>query len=85
MITNGLNAGGFRMISASQLMEAQAKAKDRAAAVGLFSEMLTAFPAAPNSEDVLYLLQQTHQIAPLNRPLALEAVDRALSAATSTK
>jgi hypothetical protein len=85
MISKGLQSGGFRSGSASKLLE-DSKTADPAAAVALFSEILGAFPAqSPVERDVSYLLDCTKQIAALNRPLALEAIDRALSAATSQK
>jgi hypothetical protein len=83
IITKGLGAGAFRLVSASQLLE-DLKTKDPEAATTLFSEILAAFPVeSPGSADVLYLLQQTRQITALNRQLAIEAIDKALRAATS--
>jgi len=85
MISKGLAAGGFRSGSAAKLL-ADSKAADPAGAVALFSEILGAFPAqSPVERDVSYLLDCTKQIAALNLPLAVEAIDRALSAATSQK
>ncbi|HYL74204.1 MAG TPA: hypothetical protein VEU96_08355 [Bryobacteraceae bacterium] len=83
MIYHGLAAGAFRMTSASRQLE-DWKAKDPEAATALFAEMLGAFPVeSPHSEDVLYLLQQTKQVLKLNRALSVQAIDKALSAATS--
>jgi hypothetical protein len=83
IVSKGLAAGGFRMVSASRLVEDQIKSKPESAAA-LFSEILGAFPSeSPTSEDVLYLLQQTRIIAPGNRALAIEAIDKALGAATT--
>jgi len=83
IVSKGLAAGGFRLTSASRLLEDQIK-KSPESATALFSEILGAFPAAsPGSEDVLYLLQATRNIAVVNRPLAIEAIEKALSAATS--
>ncbi len=84
IVSKGLAAGGFRMVSASRLIEDQIKSKPESA-TALFAEVLGAFPSeAPSSEDVLYLLQQTRTIAATNRALAIEAIDKALSAATKT-
>jgi hypothetical protein len=83
MIHHGLQADGFRMTAASRQLETWAKS-DPEAATALFAEILGAFPAEkPYSEDVQYLLEQTRQIAKLNRPLAVRAIDQALSAATA--
>jgi hypothetical protein len=83
IISDGLSAGAFRMTSAARFVEDQIK-KNPAAATGLFTEILGAFPnESASSEDVLYLLQSARNIAPQNRALAVEAIDKALSAATS--
>jgi hypothetical protein len=83
MITKGLGAGAFRMASASQQLE-EWKSKDGQAATVLFAEILGAFPVqSPSSADVLYLLQQTKQALGLSRPLVIQGIDKALSAATS--
>lgn len=83
MIHHGLAAGAFRMTSASRKLE-DWKTKDPEAATGLFVEMLGAFPVeSPHSADVLYLLDQTKQVLKLNRALSIQAIDKALSAATS--
>ncbi len=83
MVSKGLRAGGFRMVSAARML-AELKSKDTERATALFAEILGAFPAeSPRSEDVKYLLEQTRQIVGLNRLLALEAIDKALNAATS--
>jgi hypothetical protein len=83
MIHHGLAAGAFRMTSASRQLE-DWRAKDPEAATGLFAEMLGAFPVeSPHSEDVFYLLDQTTKILKLNRALSVQAIDKALSAATS--
>ena len=85
MISSGLQAGGFRSQSAARALD-ESKTADPAAAVALFSEILGAFPAqSPSDEDVYYLLACTKEIAGLNRPLAVEAIDKALSAARSQK
>ncbi|MBZ5609971.1 MAG: hypothetical protein LAP38_17050 [Acidobacteriia bacterium] len=85
MVTNGLRAGAFRLVSASRILEDLSQ-KDRQAAAELFSEILAAFPAASYfPEDVLYLLEQSKQIAAFNRPLAIEAIDKAVGAATSQR
>ena len=83
IVTRGLAAGGFQMQSAWRLLEAQIKTNPEGA-TALFSEMVGAFPSeSPGSEDVLYLLQETRNIAKVNRTLAIEAIDKAVSAATS--
>jgi hypothetical protein len=83
IVSKGLAAGAFQMIGASRLLEDQVK-KSPESATALFSELLGAFPSeSPSSEDVLYLLQQTRNVAVLNRALAIEAIDKALSAAAS--
>jgi hypothetical protein len=83
IVSKGLAAGGFRLTSASRLLEEQVK-KSPESAAALFSEILGAFPAeSPGAEDVLYLLQVTRNIVAVNRPLAIEAIDKALSAAAS--
>jgi hypothetical protein len=85
MISKGLQAGGFRSGSAAQIL-ALSRDANPAAAVEMFSEILGAFPAqSPGEKDVYYLLECTKQVAGLNRPLAVQAIDRALSAATSEK
>lgn len=85
MISRGLQAGGFRSNSAAKLLD-DSKKTDAPAAVALFSEILGAFPAQSAYEaDIHFLLACTRQIAPLNRPLAVEALDRALNEATSKK
>jgi hypothetical protein len=84
MISKGLQAGGFRSSSAAKKLD-ESKT-DPPAAVAMFSEILGAFPAqSPNEHDVYYLLDRTKDVAGLNRPLAVEAIDQALSAATSEK
>ena len=83
MIHHGLAAGAFRMVSASLQLE-EWKTKNPEAATGLFAEMLGAFPVeSPHAEDVAYLLDQTKKIVRLSRPLAVQAIDKALSASTS--
>ncbi len=83
IVSRGLAAGAFRMNSASRLVEDQIKSSPEGA-TAMFSEILGAFPIeSPSSEDVLYLLQETRNIAKLNRALAIEAIDKALSAAVS--
>jgi len=83
IVSKGFAAGAFQMIGASRLLEEQVK-KSPESATALFSEMLGAFPAeSQSSEDVLYLLQQTRAVAAVNRALAIEAIDKALSAAAS--
>lgn len=83
MIHHGLAAGAFRMTSASRQLE-DWKTKDPEAATALFAEMLGAFPLeSPHSEDLFYLLDQTKQMLKLNRALSVQAIDKALSAATS--
>ena len=85
MISKGLQAGGFRSASAAKLLE-DSKTADAPAAIALFSEILGAFPVqSPQGSDIVFLLACTRQIEPLNRPLGLEALDRALSAAMSQK
>lgn len=83
MISKGLAEGALRMVSASRLLDSL-KAHDSEAATSLFAEMLAAFPAdSPASGDVLYLVHETSKIVPLSRPLAFEAIDQELRAATS--
>jgi hypothetical protein len=83
IVSKGLAAGAFRLTSASRLLEDQIK-KSPESATALFAELLGAFPIeSPSSEDVLYLLQETRNFAMVNRPLAIEAINRALSAAAS--
>jgi hypothetical protein len=83
MITKGLGAGAFRMESASRKLE-ELKTTDAQAATVLFAEILGAFPVqSPSSADVLYLLQQTKLALGLSRPLVIQGIDKALSAATS--
>jgi hypothetical protein len=85
MITKGLQSGGFRSGSALRKLE-ESKTADPSGAVALFSEILGAFPTqSPGERDVYYLLECTKQISGLNRPLAVEAIDKALSAANSQK
>ena len=85
MITRGLQSGGFRSASAAKKLE-ESKTTDTSAAVALFAEMLGAFPTqSPDEKDVYYLLDCTKQVAGLNRALAVEAIDKALSAANSEK
>src|SRR5882724_6815116 len=85
MISKGLQAGGFRSQSAARSLEGS-KTSDPAAAVALFSEILGAFPVqSPSDEDVYYLLACTKDIVALSRPLAVEAMNKALSAAGSQK
>ena len=83
IIHHGLAAGAFRMVSASRQLE-DWKSKDQEAARGLFSEMLGAFPVeSPHAEDVLYLLYQTRKILTLSRALAVQGIDKSLSATNS--
>lgn len=85
MISRGLQAGGFRSASARKKLE-DWKAAKPAAAVEMFSEILGAFPAQSAGEkDVYYLLDCTRQVAGVNRPLAVQAIDQALSTAISGK
>jgi hypothetical protein len=84
-ISKGLAAGGFRSGSAEQMLQ-NLKTSDPAGAVELFSEILSAFPAqSANEQDFYYLLECTKAIEGLNRPLAVEAIDKALRAAVSQK
>ena len=79
MISKGLEAGGFRSASAAKKLE-DSKTADPAGAVALFSEILGAFPAESHGRERLsYLLDYTEQIVGLNRPLAVEAIDRPLA------
>ena len=83
MVSDGLNAGAFRLVSASRLLEGYV-GKDHAAATALFSEMSAAFPSNSGfAADIVYLLDQAKQIAVVNRDLATQAIDIALRAATS--
>ena len=83
MISKGLGAGAFRMESAAGSLT-NLKTKDPDAAMELFSEILAAFPAeSPGEDDVYYLLKRAEEIAAVSRPLAIEAIDKALSAAGS--
>jgi hypothetical protein len=83
IVSKGLAAGAFRMMGASQLLRDQIT-KSPESATAIFAEMLGAFPAqTPSSGDVLYLLQETRNIAVVNRRIAIEAIDKALSAAAS--
>ena len=83
IVSKGFAAGAFRMMGATRLLQDQIK-KGPEGATAVFSEMLGAFPAeSPSSEDVLYLLQETRNIAAVNRTLAIEAIDKALPAASS--
>lgn len=85
MISKGLQAGGFRSGSAAKKLE-DSKTSNPAVAVSVFAEILGAFPAQSAGEkDVYYMLVNTKLIADLNRSLALEAIDKALSAAVSEK
>ena len=85
MISRGLQAGGFRSGSAARKLE-DSKASNSAVAVSVFAEMLGAFPTQSAGEkDVYYLLENTRQIIGLNRALAVEAINKALSAALSEK
>ena len=71
------------MLGATRVLEDQIK-KSPESATSLFSEMLGAFPAeSPSSEDVLYLLRETRNIAAVNHTIAIEAIDKALTAAAS--
>ncbi len=71
------------MTTASKSLS-ELKAVDAADAAALFSEILAAFPTeSPGAEDVSYLLQQAKEIAGVSHPLAIEAIDKALSAAGS--
>lgn len=83
MIAKGLGAGAFRMESAADLL-ANWKTADPDGAKELFSEILEAFPTeSPGEDDVFYLLKRAEEIAAVSRPLAIEAIDKALSAAGS--
>ncbi|HEY6390021.1 MAG TPA: hypothetical protein VIX89_02015 [Bryobacteraceae bacterium] len=83
IVSKGFAAGAFRMTGASRWLEDQSK-KSPESATALFAEILGAFPVeSPSSEDVLYLLEQTRNIATVNRALAIEAIDKALGAAAS--
>src|ERR1700682_2444073 len=83
MISKGLSAGAFRMESAAGSL-ANLKTKDPDGAMELFSEILAAFPVeSPGEDDVYYLLKRAEEIAGVSRPLAIEAIDKALSAAGS--
>jgi len=83
IVSRGFAAGAFQMVSASRLLEGYV-AKDPAAAVALFSEVLAAFPVeTPGSEDVFYLLREARPMVKLSRALTIEAVDKALRAASS--
>jgi hypothetical protein len=82
LVRKGLRSGAFRLVSVSRLIE-DASQKDHDAASALFSELLAAFPRLYFPEDILYLLDQTKPIAKFNRRLAVEAIDKALSAAAS--
>jgi len=85
MISKGLEAGGFRSASAAKKLE-DSKTANPPEAVAMFSEILGAFPMeSPGEKDLNYLLANTQQIVGLNRALALQAIDQALSAATSEK
>ncbi len=85
MISKGLQSGGFRSGSAAKLLE-DSKAADPAVATSLFAEILGAFPTeSPGERDVYYLLDCTKQTVGLSRPLAVEAIDKAISAALSDK
>ena len=84
VISRGLHAGGFRSASAQRKLEELTTA--HAAATELFAEILGAFPPEPRSDrDVYYLLECTKQIAGFNHALAVEALEKALEAATSDK
>jgi hypothetical protein len=83
MISKGLGAGAFRMESAAGSLT-NLKTADPDGAKELFSEILAAFPAeSPGEDDVYYLLKRAEEIAGVSRPLAIEAIDKALSAAGS--
>jgi len=79
MISRGLAAGGFRSGSAAKQLEKPSDAQE------LFAEILSAFPPSPHDEDIAYLLARTKQIIGVNRALAIEAINKALSAAKSQK
>ena len=84
VISKGLHAGGFR--SASALRTLEDLKTSRSTATELYAEILGAFPPEPQSDrDVDYLLESTKQIAGFNHTLAVEGVDKALNAATSSK
>src|SRR5262249_17003982 len=81
LIDKAFAAGAFRMVSASRLLEAP-QPSDPEVASSLFSELAAAFPVEnPGSEDILYLLRVAGYVAKWNRQLALEAIDKAVSAA----
>ena len=83
MISKGLQAGGFRSASAAKMLE-DSKTANPAAAVSLFGEILGSFPSQSfNDKDLYYLLDRIRLMAGLNRPLAVEAIDKSLSAALS--
>jgi hypothetical protein len=83
MIAKGLGAGAFRMESAAELLT-NLKTADPDGSKELFSEILGAFPTeSPGEDDVYYLLKRTEEIAGISRPLAIEAIDKALGAAGS--
>jgi hypothetical protein len=82
LVSKGLRSGALRLVSVSKLIEDSSQ-KDHDAASALFSELLAAFPRPYFPEDILYLLDQAKPIAKFNRRLAVEAIDRALSAAAS--
>ncbi len=83
MVSEGLKAGAFRMISASRLLE-EASTSNRPAAITLFSGILQAVPTGPIfPADVTYLLDQTKLIARVDRALAGDGIGTALRAAMS--
>lgn len=85
MISKGLAAGGFRSESAAKNLESL-KNEYPSKAVALFAEILSAFPSrTPNEKDIYYLLDRTKDVAGVNRQIAVEAIDKALSAAISQK
>lgn len=84
MVSKGLAAGAFRMVSAARLLESAASGGDANGAVRIYTEILAAFPGeSPDAEDLSYLLHQTVLIAPLNRQVALEGALKALRAVPS--
>ena len=85
MLTRGLAAGAFRMQHAVGELKHEIDSGS-SSAQALFSEILSAFPAsAPAEEDVFLLIDLAGDIRPVSQPLTLQAIDKALDAATSEK
>jgi hypothetical protein len=83
MLRKGFSAGAFRMETAARLLEATARSQNSEEAAALFALILAAFPSGTGGpRDVSFLLDEARSISAADRPLAIEAVDKALAVAS---